>query len=144
MAEKRTYSLGEEIAHSVTHGIGILIGIAVLVLLVVFASHRHSAWEITSVAIYGTAFIMLYLGSTLYHAITNERAKRVLKVVDHSAIYLLIAGTYTPYALCPLRGPLGWSICQPLTSISGCKPSLWALTTHGRRVLLHRDPSARG
>ena len=110
MAQTRLYTLGEEIAHSVTHGIGIFIGIVVLAILVIFASLRHSAWEITSVAIYGATFIMLYLGSTLYHAITNERAKKILKVVDHSAIYLLIAGTYTPYALCPLRGALGWSI----------------------------------
>ena len=107
---KREYSAGEELAHALTHGAGVLIGIAVLVLLVVFAALRKGAWEVTSCAVYGTTFILLYLGSTLYHAVTNPGAKRVLKVVDHSAIYLLIAGTYTPYALAPLRGALGWSI----------------------------------
>ncbi|WP_372808229.1 hemolysin III family protein [Pontiella sp.] len=110
MAEKKTYGSGEELAHAITHGIGILIGIAVLVLLVVFSAMRKSAWEVVSCAVYGTTFILLYLGSTLYHAATHPRAKAVLKIIDHSAIYLLIAGTYTPYALAPLRGALGWSI----------------------------------
>ena len=110
MSDKRTYTAGEELAHAITHGVGVVIGIAVLVLLVVFASLRKSAWEITAVAIYGATFILLYLGSTLYHAARNEKAKRILKVIDHSAIYLLIAGTYTPYTLAPLRGALGWSV----------------------------------
>ena len=104
------YSPAEELANSVTHGIGLLIGIAVLVLLVVFSSLRKSAWEVASCSIYGATFILLYLGSTLYHSARNPRTRKVLKVVDHSAIYLLIAGTYTPYALAPLRGALGWTI----------------------------------
>ncbi|MBN2162242.1 MAG: hemolysin III family protein [Pontiellaceae bacterium] len=110
------YSAGEELAHSITHGVGVLIGIAVLTLLVVFSALHKGAWEVVSCSVYGTTFILLYLGSTLYHAITNPRAKRILKVVDHSAIYLLIAGTYTPYALA-LRGGLGWTI---FGSIWGC------------------------
>lgn len=104
------YSAAEELANSITHGIGLLIGIAVLVVLVVFASLRKGVWEIVSVSIYGATFILLFLASTLYHSATKEKAKRVLKVIDHSAIYLLIAGTYTPFALVPLRGALGWSI----------------------------------
>jgi hemolysin III len=104
------YSPGEELANSITHGIGFFLGIAVLVLLVVFSSLRKSAWEVVSCSIYGTTFILLYLGSTLYHSARNPRTRKVLKVVDHSAIYLLIAGTYTPYALAPLRGALGWTI----------------------------------
>lgn len=104
------YGSGEELANSITHGIGFLIGIAVLVVLVVFSSLRKSAWEVVSCSIYGATFILLYLGSTLYHSARNPRARRILKVVDHSAIYLLIAGTYTPYALAPLRGALGWTI----------------------------------
>jgi len=106
----RDYTAGEELAHSITHGIGVFIGIAVLTLLVVFSALRRGAWEVVSCSVYGTTFILLYLGSTLYHAIPNPRAKRVLKAIDHSAIYLLIAGTYTPYALAPLRGTLGWTI----------------------------------
>lgn len=114
MSKKQTqsnpYSPGEELAHSITHGIGFVIGMAVVAILVVFSALRKSAWEVVSCSIYGATFIALYLGSTLYHAVQNPRAKRVLKIVDHSAIYLLIAGTYTPYALAPLRGALGWSI----------------------------------
>jgi len=109
-ALQKPYSSNEERAHAITHGVGVLIGIAVLSLLVVFSSLRKSAWEVVSCAVYGTTFILLFLGSTLYHAAKNPRAKRVLKIIDHSAIYLLIAGTYTPYALAPLRGGLGWTI----------------------------------
>ncbi len=107
---QKPYSSNEELAHAITHGLGVLIGIAVLSLLVVFSSLRKSAWEVVSCAVYGTTFILLFLGSTLYHAVQNPRAKRILKTIDHSAIYLLIAGTYTPYALAPLRGGLGWTI----------------------------------
>lgn len=110
MSETNPYSLGEERANAISHGIGVLIGIAVLVILVVFARLRKGVWEIVSVSIYGATFIMLYLGSTLYHSARSARARRILKIIDHSAIYLLIAGTYTPYALAPLRGALGWSI----------------------------------
>ena len=109
-AEIVAYSRNEERAHAITHGLGILLGVAVLVLLVVFASLRKGAWEIVSCAIYGTTFILLYTGSTMYHAARRPGVKRMLKIIDHSAIYLLIAGTYTPYALAPLRGTLGWTI----------------------------------
>ena len=108
--DQHAYSAGEELAHSITHGIGVLCGVAVLVLLVVFAALHKGVWEVVSCAVYGSTFILLYLGSTLYHAVTNPKAKRILKIIDHSAIYLLIAGTYTPYALAPLRGGLGWTI----------------------------------
>jgi hemolysin III len=104
------YSEGEELANSITHGMGFFIGIAVLVLLVVFSSLRQSAWEVISCSIYGATFILLYLGSTLYHSSRNPRVRRVMKIIDHAAIYLLIAGTYTPYALAPLRGALGWTL----------------------------------
>ena len=114
---EKPYGAGEELANSITHGIGFFIGIAVLVLLVVFSSLRKGAWEVASCSIYGATFILLYLGSTLYHSARNPKVRRVMKVVDHSAIYLLIAGTYTPYALVPLRGALGWTI---LGVIWGC------------------------
>jgi len=110
MEKQNAYSPGEELANSITHGIGFFIGIAVLVLLVVFSALRKTAWEVVSCSIYGATFIMLYLSSTLYHSARNPRTRRVLKVIDHSAIYLLIAGTYTPFALVPLRGALGWTI----------------------------------
>ena len=112
MRKKRDlpYSPGEELAHSITHGIGFFIGIAVLVVLVVFAAQRKTTWEVVSCSIYGTTFILLYLGSTLYHSARSPRTRQIFKVVDHSAIYLLIAGTYTPLVLVPLRGALGWSL----------------------------------
>lgn len=101
----------------ITHGIGVFLGIAVLALLVFFSSLRKGVWEIVSCSIYGVTFIVLYLGSTLYHSARRPQVRRVLKIIDHSAIYLLIAGTYTPYALAPLRGALGWSI---FGAIWGC------------------------
>ncbi len=117
MNASRNYTAGEELAHAITHGIGVLVGGAVLVLSIYFSATRRGVWEVVSCSIYGATFILLYLGSTLYHAIPNLRAKRILKIIDHSAIYLLIAGTYTPYALVPLRGVLGWSI---FGAIWGC------------------------
>lgn len=104
------YTEGEELAHAITHGVGVVIGLVVLPLLAVFTALGKNRWAFISCSIYGTTFILLFLGSTLYHAVRNPRAKQVLKIVDHSGIYLLIAGTYTPYALVPLRGTLGWWI----------------------------------
>ncbi|MEG1705694.1 MAG: hemolysin III family protein [Clostridia bacterium] len=106
------YSLGEEIANSVTHGIGALFSIVALTIMVIFATLYGNVWQIVSVSIYGGTLVLLYTMSTLYHAITNEKAKKVLKVFDHAAIYLLIAGTYTPFALVTLRerGTIGWTI----------------------------------
>lgn len=98
---------GEEIANSVIHGIGALLSVAALVLLVL---RGRNAWEVVSYALYGSTMILLFLASTLYHAMVDERAKRVFQVFDHGAIYLLIAGTYTPFCLGPLRGPWGWTI----------------------------------
>ena len=104
------YSTGEEIANSIIHGLGIVLAIAGLGLLTAFASLRGDAWHIVSCSIFGATLIILYTTSTLYHAIPDPRAKAVLRVLDHSAIFLLIAGTYTPFALVSLRGPWGWSI----------------------------------
>jgi hemolysin III len=104
------YSLGEEIAHAVTHGIGIVLSIAGLVVLVAFASLHGNAWHITSSSIYGATLILLYTASTLYHGIPQPRVKRVLRRIDHAAIFLLIAGTYTPYTLVNLRGEWGWTL----------------------------------
>ncbi len=106
----REQSLGEEIANSITHGIGALLSIAALVLLVVFASKYGDPWRIVSFSIYGSTLIILYLSSTLYHSLTNVRAKRFFKILDHSSIYLLIAGTYTPITLVSMRSPWGWTI----------------------------------
>ena len=100
----------EEILNTVTHGIGVLLSIAALVLLVVKASNDGGAWHIVSVAIYGSTLIILYLASSLYHGLMFSSARGFFNILDHSAIYLLIAGTYTPFLLVSLRGPLGWSL----------------------------------
>ena len=104
------YSLAEEIAHAMTHGLGLLLSIAGLVVLVVFASLRGDAWHVVSVSVYGATLVLLYSASTFYHALPNPRAKRVFRTLDHAAIYLLIAGTYTPFMLVNLRGGWGWAL----------------------------------
>jgi len=106
----RHQSLGEEIANSVTHGAGLLASIAVVPVLVLTAVGRRDPWQIVGGAVFGATLVLLYLASTLYHALPAGRAKAVLRVVDHAAIYLLIAGTYTPFTLGALRGPWGWAL----------------------------------
>jgi hemolysin III len=108
--QSREQSLGEEIANSITHGIGAALSIAALVILVVFASKYGDAWRIVSFSIYGSTLFILYISSTLYHSFTNSRLKQFFKILDHSSIYLLIAGTYTPVTLVSMRGPWGWTI----------------------------------
>ncbi len=103
------YSIGEEIAHAVTHGIGIPLSIAGLVLLVTFSALYGNVWHLVSSVIYGSTLVLLYTASTLYHSIPHERAKPILQKLDHAAIFLLIAGTYTPFTLVTLNGsPWGW------------------------------------
>ena len=100
----------EEIANAITHGIGLLLSIAGFVVLLVLAALRGTAWHIVACSIYGATLICLYTASTLYHAVISPRVKRALRIFDHSAIYLLIAGTYTPFLVVSLRGPWGWSL----------------------------------
>lgn len=100
----------EEIANAITHGIGLLLSVAGFVVLLVLAALRGTAWHIVACSIYGVTLICLYTASTLYHAVISTRVKRALRIFDHSAIYLLIAGTYTPFLLVSLRGPWGWSL----------------------------------
>jgi hemolysin III len=104
------YTLGEEIANSVIHGIGAVLAIAGLAVLSAFASVFGNGWHIVSCSIFGATLVLLYTASTLYHGIQSPIAKKVLRLVDHTAIFLLIAGTYTPFTLVNLRGPWGWSL----------------------------------
>ena len=104
------YSLREEIAHSATHGLGIVLSVVGLVALVVASQRSGDVRHVVASVVYGVTLILLYLASTLYHSIPYPRAKRILKVIDHSAIYLLIAGTYTPFTLISLRGGWGWTL----------------------------------
>jgi hemolysin III len=106
----RPQSLAEEIANSVTHGLGLVGSIVAFPALVVAARADHDPLHVTGASIFGATLVLCYLASTLYHATRAPRAKHVLRVIDHSAIFLLIAGTYTPFALGALRGPLGWSL----------------------------------
>ena len=103
-------TLGEEIANSVSHGIGTLAAAISIPVLVVTAVRHGTVADIVGVSIFGAAMVLLYLASTLYHAFPRNRAKQVFQVLDHSAIYLLIAGTYTPFTLGVLGGAWGWSL----------------------------------
>jgi hemolysin III len=118
--KSRPQSLGEEIANSVTHGIGAALSIAALVLLVVFASKHGDAWRVVSFSIFGATLFFLYLASTLYHSFPQPRVKRFFKILDHSSIYLLIAGTYTPITLVPMRGPWGWTLFGLIWAMAIC------------------------
>jgi len=106
----KSQTLGEEITNSITHGVGIGLSIAALVILVVLASRRGDAWRIVSFSIYGASLILLYISSTLYHSFVNPKIKKIFRIIDHSAIYLLIAGTYTPVTLTLMRGAWGWTL----------------------------------
>jgi hemolysin III len=109
-AELHAASPRAELANSVTHGLGVALSILALVLLVVAAALRGTPRHVVGAAIFGTTLVLLYTMSTIYHALRSPRAKRVFKILDHSAIYLLIAGTYTPFCLTTLRGEWGWSM----------------------------------
>lgn len=104
------YSRAEEVASSLSHALGIILSIAGLAVLAAFAALHGGVSRIVSVSVYGTTLILLFTASTLYHAVPNPRAKSILRLLDHSAIFLLIAGTYTPFTLISLRGAWGWSL----------------------------------
>lgn len=112
------YSLGEEIAHAITHGIAIPLSIAGLAVLVAFSTLYGNAWHITSSSIYGASLILCFTASTLYHSISHPRAKRVLQQIDHATIFLLIAGTYTPFTLVNMREGWGWWLFGTVWSIA--------------------------
>ena len=104
------YTVGEEIANSVTHGVGGLLAIAGLAVVTTFAALNGDVWHVVACSVYGATLVVLYTSSTLYHSIQAPRAKAVFRAIDHSAIFLLIAGTYTPFTLVNLRGPWGWTL----------------------------------
>ena len=115
----RTYTRGEEIANWVTHGVGLAGSIVGLTLLIVYASLRGDAWHVVSFTVFGLTLLILYTASTLYHSRRTPRAERVFRRLDHAAIYLLIAGTYTPILLTHLRGPWGWSLFGVIWGLCG-------------------------
>jgi hemolysin III len=106
----RVETVAEEFASSISHGIGLVGSIAALPVLVLATRRHQDPWLMTGVVVFGSSLVILYLASTLYHALPPSKAKRVCRVLDHSAIYLLIAGTYAPFTLGPLRGPWGYTL----------------------------------
>ena len=105
-----TVSFKEELVNSITHGLGAVLGIGGTAVAIVWAALYGDAFSVVSASIYGAMLIILYVMSTLYHAFTNKTAKKVFRIFDHCSIFLLIAGTYTPFTLCALRGAFGWTI----------------------------------
>ncbi|WP_070001115.1 PAQR family membrane homeostasis protein TrhA [Cellulosilyticum sp. I15G10I2] len=109
---RKHFSLGEEIAHSIAHGIGMLLGIAALVLLVIKGMRMNDTLYTVSMVIYSVSLIMLYGCSMVYHGFPEGKVKNVFERMDHSSVYLLIAGTYTPFCLLAIGGTLGMVICS--------------------------------
>lgn len=107
-SDNRMYTVGEEVFNSVSHGVGALLSTAAMVVMIVYAALMSDGYGIASAIVYGFALVLMYSMSTVYHIVSSERAKKVLRVFDHCSIYILIAGTYTPYLLMALRGTLGW------------------------------------
>lgn len=112
------YTLGEEITNAVTHGLGTLLSIAALVICIVVSAIHRNAYAVVSSCIYGTSLILLYCMSTIYHSLAKNSAKRVFRIIDHCSIFILIAGTYTPFTLVTFRGPLGWTLFGIVWGIS--------------------------
>jgi len=110
MTHEARPTLGEEIANSLSHGAGLGLALAGAPILIIAAVRYGTVWNTVGVSVFAGSMIALYLASTLYHALTHDRAKRFFRVLDHSAIFILIAGTYTPFTLGVLRGPWGWTL----------------------------------
>ena len=108
--EERRLTLGEEIANSISHGIGLVLAVVAAPILIIAALRYGTVWNTVGVSVFAASMVTLYLSSMLYHALTHDKAKRVFRILDHSAIFLLIAGTYTPFTLGILRGPWGWTL----------------------------------
>ncbi|MFN2603725.1 MAG: hemolysin III family protein [Gemmatimonadaceae bacterium] len=106
----RALTIGEEIANSLTHGVGLLASVIAFPVLLIRAQSSSDSAAVAGAAIFGATLILAYATSTIYHALPISKGKQLFRVLDHSAIYLLIAGTYTPFALGPLRGPWGWTL----------------------------------
>lgn len=110
MALTHKFSKGEEIANAITHGIGVVLSIAALVILIVFSSLEGNAWHIVSFTLFGITMVLLYTSSTLLHSLPEGKAKDIFEILDHSSIYFFIAGSYTPFLFVVVQGTLGWTI----------------------------------
>jgi len=127
------YSLSEEVAHALSHGLGLLASLGGLVTLVAAAWLRGGAWHIVGSAVFGVTLVLLYASSTLYHGTRSPRVKRLFQRIDHAAIFLLIAGTYTPFTLVSLRGGWGWTLLAIIWGVAILGILLEA-AGHSRRI----------
>ncbi len=118
MKQRPAYTLAEELAHAITHGVGLALSVAGLIVLVVAAVRYGSVWHIVGCSIFGAALVLTYTASTLYHSLPSQYGKSIFQRLDHSAIFLLIAGTYTPFTLVTLRGPWGWSLLSTVWAVA--------------------------
>jgi len=131
---QHSHLLREEIANSISHGLGLLLALVALPILVLTAIDAGNVRFLVGVSVFGGTMVVLYLASTLYHSITHEAAKQLFRVFDHTAIFLLIAGTYTPFALGVLRGPWGWSLLAVVWTLAviGITLKIRTRTRHSR------------
>jgi hemolysin III len=120
-------SLGEEIANSVSHGVGLLASLAAIPFLLAATIRRGGPFDIVGASVFSATIVLLYTASTLYHALSESKGKRVFRVLDHGAVFLLIAGTYTPFTLGALRGPWGWTLLGLVWSLAAVGIVLTAL-----------------
>jgi len=134
-ASKRVQSRGEEFANSISHGFGLIAAVVATPFLIRHAVRHGDAWFVVGASIFATTMVLLYLASTLYHALPVGRAKRVFRVIEHSAIFLLIAGTYTPFTLGVLRGAWGWTLFGLVWSIALAGLTLKALNRMSHPIL---------
>lgn len=116
--DKPRYTTGEEVANSITHGVGLILAIAGLAVLTTYANRLGNVWHMVSCVVFASTLILQYAFSTLYHSIPQPRAKNIMRRLDHSAIFLLIAGTYTPFMLVNLRGVWGWTLFGIIWSLA--------------------------
>lgn len=131
----RGYTLGEEIANGTTHGVGVGLAVAGLVILTVFAVLANDGYKLASAIVLGVSLILAYTTSTLYHSVPHPKAKHVFKILDHCSIYLLIAGTYTPFCLVTLREANGWWLFGIVWGFAVVGISLEAFWTYRPRWL---------
>lgn len=118
LRKSKAYTVAEEVAHALTHGIGAIAAIVALIFMLIWAISYGDLFHVVSAIIYGSSLILMYLASTLYHAFPWPRLKAFFQQLDHAAIYILIAGTYTPFALVNLRGAWGWSLLAVVWGIA--------------------------
>lgn len=133
--KKPMYTLGEEIASAISHGLGAAFAIVATVLLVVRAATSSGARAVVAMSVYGCSMLMLYMMSTLYHALAQGKAKRVFKVLDHASIYFLIAGTYTVFTLAIMGGAMGWLIFGIIWALAALGISLEAFWVNRKKFV---------